>query len=73
MTAAVVVVVLLVLFLLLSSHIVAVSSHNIENVANELIVLEPIIKGRELFASECRDIYPSSFIKYTSHIHIYIQ
>ncbi|RNA13823.1 arginine-glutamic acid dipeptide repeats -like isoform X1, partial [Brachionus plicatilis] len=34
-----------------------------KNVANELIVLEPIIKGRELFASECKDIYPSSFIK----------
>ena len=35
----------------------------IENVADELSVLESIIKGRELFASDCRDIYPSSFIK----------
>lgn len=34
-----------------------------ENVADELSVLESIIKGRELFASDCRDIYPSSFIK----------
>lgn len=72
MTAAVVVVVLLV-FAVIVSYRCRLLSHNIENVANELIVLEPIIKGRELFASECRDIYPSSFIKYTSHIHIYIQ
>jgi arginine-glutamic acid dipeptide repeat-containing protein len=34
-----------------------------KNAANELIVLEPIIKGRELFASDCKDIYPSSYIK----------
>ena len=36
----------------------------LENVSpNDLAVLDPIIKGRELFASECRDIYPASYIK----------
>jgi hypothetical protein len=37
----------------------------LENVSpNDLAVLDPIIKGRELFASECRDIYPASYIKF---------
>jgi len=31
------------------------------DISSELI--EPIIKGRELFASESRDIYPATFIK----------
>ena len=36
----------------------------IENASsNELLVLEPVIKGRELFASDGKDIYPCSFIK----------
>jgi hypothetical protein len=38
----------------------------VENVSPSDLAIcsNPIIKSRELFASECRDIYPASYIKY---------